>query len=158
MPRSTPDPARVIDAALVRLVQATWAEVLGRNAVGPDEDFFEIGGSSLSVAKAVARLSERLGRDLSPRSLFEAPTPLELAELIAERGNAPADIENGITPFLPDWVVPLQREGAGRPVFVFPAGPEETAALTIEAQVASAVGRSHPFWGFRRHDPALEHA
>ena len=158
MPPPTPDPARAIDAAVVRLVQATWAEVLGRNAVGPDEDFFEIGGSSLSVAKAVALLSERLRMDLAPRSLFEAPTPLELAELIAERGNALADGENGITPFLPDWVVPLQREGAGRPVFVFPAGPEETAALTIEAQVASAVGRSHPFWGFRRHDPALEHA
>jgi hypothetical protein len=158
MPRPTPDPARAIDAALVRLVQDTWAEVLGRNAIGPDEDFFEIGGSSLSVAKATARLSERLGMDLAPRSLFEAPTPLELAEFIAECRNAPVDGGNGITPFLPDWVVPLQREGAGRPVFVFPAGPEETAALTIEAQVASAVGRSHPFWGFLRHDPSLEHA
>jgi hypothetical protein len=158
MPRPTPDPAEAIDATLVGLVQDTWAEVLGRNAVGPEEDFFEIGGSSLSVAKAVARLSERLGMDLAPRSLFEAPTPLELAELIAECRNAAEGVENGITPFLPDWVVPLQREGAGRPVFVFPAGPEETAALTIEAQVASAVGRSHPFWGFRRHDPALEHA
>jgi hypothetical protein len=157
MPRPTPDPARAIDAALVRLVQDTWAEVLGRNAVGPDEDFFEIGGSSLSVAKAVARLSELLGMDLATRSLFEAPTPLELAELIAERRGAPAGAGNGITPFLPDWVVPLQREGAGRPVFVFPAGPEETAALTIEAQVANAVGPSHPFWGFRRHDPALEY-
>jgi acyl carrier protein len=144
---------------LTALVQETWAETLDVFSVGPDDAFFELGGDSLMVATAVARLGERLGIDLPPRALFEAPTPAEMAELIEElhgaRDCAPLA---GITPFVPDWVVPLQREGAGRPVFVFPAGHAEVPSLAREAQVASLAGRDHPFWGFRRDHPHLERA
>src|SRR3954451_20949830 len=68
----------------IALVQATFAHVLNLNAVGPDDDFFELGGNSLIVATAVARLGERLGIDLPMRALFEAPTPIEMAELVTE--------------------------------------------------------------------------
>lgn len=53
-----------------------------------------------------------------------------------------------ITPFFPDWVVPLWPEGSGRPVFFFPSAHSERGSLTIEARVASHVGCGHPFWGF----------
>jgi hypothetical protein len=59
---------------------------------------------------------------------------------------------------VPEWVVPLQREGDARPVFVFPAGPEDLPNLTLDAQIAALVGRRHPFWGFRRDHPHLERA
>jgi hypothetical protein len=55
-------------------------------------------------------------------------------------------------------VIPLQREGRERPVFVFPAGHDEVTALAIEAQVAVHVGRDRPFWGFGRDDPQLDGA
>jgi hypothetical protein len=61
----------------------------------------------------------------------------------------------GITPFFPDWVVPLQSEGTGRPVFVFPSADNEPGALRTEAQVADHVGRDHPFWAFGRDDSQL---
>lgn len=141
------------------LIQEIWAEMLGRGAVGPDGDFFELGGHSIKAVAAVSRLSERLGFDLPMLALFEAPTPIEMAALIAElraaRERRPAD---GISPFFPDWVVPLQREGAGRPVFVFPIAHNEPRALVKDAQVAALVGRGHPFWGLRQEHRDLERA
>ena len=145
----------------IALVQATFAQVLNLDVVGPDDDFFELGGNSLIVAAAVARLGERLGIDLPMRALFEAPTPIEMAELLtqlpSEQERDP-DPSSRITPTLSDWVMPLQGEGSGRPVFVFPAGHGDVPALAYEAQVAVLASRTHPFWGFRREHPQLEEA
>jgi hypothetical protein len=65
---------------------------------------------------------------------------------------------DGITPFVPDWIVPLQAEGTSRPVFVFPSAHTERVALAIEARVAGHVGRDHPFWGFGRDESHLDRA
>jgi hypothetical protein len=130
--------------------------MLHLSTVGPGDDFFEMGGNSLIVAAAVTRLNKRLGIDLPLRALFEAPTPAEMAELIdgirGDQEHAPA---RETAPLIPDWVVPLQREGTNRPVFVFPAGHGGLRALTHEAQVAALVGRDHPFWGLRREHPQI---
>jgi acyl carrier protein len=144
----------------IDLVREIWADILGLEAVGPDDDFFALGGSSLIVVSAVARLAERTGVDLPLRALFEAPTPAEMAELLTELRceRHPESEANGVTPFMAEWVVPLQREGDARPVFVFPAGPDDLRALAIDAHIASLVGRRHPFWGFRRDDVHLERA
>lgn len=56
--------------------------------------------------------------------------------------------EAGTTPLRPEWVVPLQSEGRGRPVFFFPSAHSERGSLMIEARLAQHVGREHPFWGF----------
>ena len=53
-----------------------------------------------------------------------------------------------ISPFVPEWVVLLQSEGTGRPVFVFPSAHSERGSLIIEGRMAAHVGRDHPFWGF----------
>jgi acyl carrier protein len=144
----------------VDLVREVLAEVLTLDRVEPDDDFFELGGHSLIVASAVARLGERLGIDLPPRTMFEAPTPAEIAELIDElraEPHGPHIPSEGIAPFLPDWIVPLQREGFQRPVFVFPAGAGNVWHVTMDSQVATRVGRDHPFWGFQRDDANQDH-
>ncbi len=145
--------------ATIDLVQETWTELLGVPAVGPDDDFFELGGHSLMAASSVALLGERLGLNLPSYALFAAPTPAEMAELIAEVRREPRDAsEGGVTRFFPGWVIPLQPQGSDRPVFVFPAGHNEIAAMGVEARVAVHVGRDHPFWGFGRDDPGLVRA
>lgn len=48
-------------------VHDIWKDVLGDEApetIGPEDDFFEIGGTSLSLVTVVARMSERFGADL----------------------------------------------------------------------------------------------
>ena len=95
------------------------------------------------------------------RALFEAPTPTEMAELIAEhRGELErrSGCQRGESRrSLPDWIVPLQREGTGQPVFVFPAGAGRVWHVTMDGQVATRVGRDHPFWGFQRDDANQDH-
>jgi hypothetical protein len=49
-------------------------------------------------------------------------------------------------------VVPLQTQGRGRPVFVFPGGLGGYWTLVRDAQVATLVGRERPFFGFRRDE------
>ncbi len=56
-----------------------FAEVLGRDQVGADSDFFDLGGHSLLVMRLVSRVRVVFGAHLTVRSVFEATTPRELA-------------------------------------------------------------------------------
>ncbi|WLP92120.1 non-ribosomal peptide synthetase [Gordonia sp. NB41Y] len=61
------------------LVAAIMAEVLGVDAVGADDDFFSIGGSSLSATRVTSALGRELGVRVPTRLLFENPSPALLA-------------------------------------------------------------------------------
>ncbi|MYR08758.1 amino acid adenylation domain-containing protein [Gordonia sp. SID5947] len=75
------------DTAQERTVARVFAEVLGVDDVGATDDFFALGGNSLSATRVVARLAEALELDLAVRDLFEAPTVRALAgRLVAGSG------------------------------------------------------------------------
>ena len=57
-----------------------WAEVLGVERVGVHDDFFTLGGDSISSLKAASRIRTALAVELSPRALFDTPTIASLAE------------------------------------------------------------------------------
>jgi amino acid adenylation domain-containing protein len=64
------------------LVGGIWAEVLGLERVGVEENFFEVGGHSLVATQVMSRVREAFGIEMAVRRLFERPTVRGLAEQI----------------------------------------------------------------------------
>ncbi|WP_224360638.1 non-ribosomal peptide synthetase [Hyalangium versicolor] len=64
---------------LEELLASLLGELLGVSALGRHTDFFEQGGHSLLVARAISRIRKSLGRELPMRALFDFPTPAGLA-------------------------------------------------------------------------------
>jgi amino acid adenylation domain-containing protein len=63
-----------LDSALERALASIWAELLGRESVGRNDDFFAIGGHSLLAVRLAVRIHEVLGAELPVWALFEQPT------------------------------------------------------------------------------------
>ncbi len=59
-----------------------WQEVLGKESVGINDNFFHIGGHSLKAMRILTRIYQQIGKRLELRNIFEAPTIRELAALL----------------------------------------------------------------------------
>jgi amino acid adenylation domain-containing protein len=74
-----------------REIAALWAEVLGREQIGVDENFFDAGGHSLLATRIVSRIRARHAQDFSLRELFAAPTIAALSAVLDSRRQARAE-------------------------------------------------------------------
>ncbi|MFB9905656.1 amino acid adenylation domain-containing protein [Allokutzneria oryzae] len=71
-------PGNPTEQALAEL----WAEVLKLDRVGVHDDFFALGGDSITSLRLVSRVRRAFGVELSPRELFDGPTVAQLAEVV----------------------------------------------------------------------------
>ncbi len=72
------EPANGTQASVATL----WADLVGVDAVGVNDDFFALGGNSLLLMQVSSRLRALFDVTLSMRELFDTPTVAELAERI----------------------------------------------------------------------------
>ncbi|MGH7870299.1 MAG: phosphopantetheine-binding protein, partial [Candidatus Dormibacteraceae bacterium] len=65
-------------------VAGIWCELLRIERIGRDEDFFDLGGNSILVMQAIARLRSGLSMDVPVRAVFEGPSVRLLAARLIE--------------------------------------------------------------------------
>jgi acyl carrier protein len=63
-------PATLVEQILAGI----YAQLLGKDRVGVDESFFDLGGDSLSAMRAIAAINTALDSDLAVATLFDAPS------------------------------------------------------------------------------------
>jgi acyl carrier protein len=78
-------------SALEREIATVLREELGLDRVGREDNFFDLGGHSLTMVRAAARLTEILGRPIAVLDLFRSPSVASLArQLGGEEETLPA--------------------------------------------------------------------
>ncbi|WP_443055883.1 amino acid adenylation domain-containing protein [Streptomyces sp. NBC_00239] len=82
-----------------QLIAAVWADVLGVSEVCADDNFFHLGGDSLTAVRVVGRVFDVFGM-ISPYTIFDAPTLAEFAAAVtaaSDREERPALKRTGAT-------------------------------------------------------------
>ena len=109
---------RAPDTETERVLAAIWAELLGVDRVGVDDNFFVLGGDSILSIQVVSR-ARAAGLALTPRDLFRRPTVAALAAAAGTAasvaGTEPVSGEVGLTP-IQHWFLEPQPT-SGRSVF-----------------------------------------
>ncbi|MEU8844370.1 phosphopantetheine-binding protein [Streptomyces roseus] len=83
-----------------------WASVLDAPRIGRHDDFFALGGHSLSATRVAARLRQSLGLDLPLHTLFEQRTVAALAIAVETVLLAELEAEPAPFPATADAAVP----------------------------------------------------
>jgi amino acid adenylation domain-containing protein/non-ribosomal peptide synthase protein (TIGR01720 family) len=78
-PSPSPSPARPSQTPVEDVIVGLFATVLGRPEIGADDNFFAVGGDSITAIRLVSRVRNMVSADLSAQDLFDAPTPAMLA-------------------------------------------------------------------------------
>ncbi|MFD7065176.1 amino acid adenylation domain-containing protein [Streptomyces sp. NPDC059906] len=92
-----------------RELTGIWAEVLGLETVGPDDNFFDIGGDSITSIQVVVRAREA-GIEFDPKDLFTHQTVrsvLAVASAVTESGAEGDSSRLALTGKVP--LAPIQR-------------------------------------------------
>ncbi|MDO9023316.1 non-ribosomal peptide synthetase [Zwartia sp.] len=112
-----------------------FAILTGAERVGVRDNFFALGGHSLLAMRLVSKVREACQVELPMRTLFEHPTPEQLAKFI----------ETGHTrPYTP--LVPLRKSGSQPVLFcVHPAG----GSASVYGNLANALGADQPVWALQ---------
>ncbi|HKY94541.1 MAG TPA: thioesterase domain-containing protein, partial [Kiloniellales bacterium] len=120
-------------------IAALWARMLGRKAVDPGADFFELGGDSLLAVEMRLSLERLIGREVPESLLFDASTARQLAVALVR------EVFDGER-----MLLPLRRDGHKQPLFFFD-GDLEGGGYYMR-RIAALLDPDRPLWLLRPFD------
>ncbi len=132
IPDDIEDRAPLRPATRVELgVAAAVSTVLGTShPIGPDDDFFALGGDSLAALELVHHLEGRYRRPLPLSRFFACPTVAGIAAVLQAGASSPARA-------LPPTLVELRTGRSGRNLFLVPGGHGGMAEMALYARSLS---------------------
>ncbi len=72
--KETGEEQKVSTESTRALIAQVWVEILQRENIGPNENFFDLGGDSLKALEVISRLHALLNVELPLIAFFEDPT------------------------------------------------------------------------------------
>ena len=137
-------PTGVVEQMIARI----WCEVLGLEKVSAYDNFFDLGGHSLTATRLIARLRSAFSIDLPLRSIFQDPTIAGFA------GRIRCDASTNTYSYAgqnQQWtcLVPAQPRGSRIPLFLVAGyqGPDDT--LLVLSRIIPHLGPDQPVYGFK---------
>lgn len=133
------------------VIAAAWRRALRLDRVSVDDNYFDLGGTSLIAVGLFATLRKEFGRGANPTLLFEAPTVADLAKNLDQSGTASHG--NGFTSLRP-----IRADGGKRPLFCIHGG---AGSILFYYPLARALGPDQPVYAIQSqglHDNARPHA
>ncbi len=144
-------------AATERVLAQLWTAALGVTSVGLHEDFFELGGNSISAVQMLFQVHRLFGIALPMNALYESPTIDALAEKLAWRlgpgATAPAvavrrDREEDMTPTERRLAAIWEEELGVHPVGIddnfFDLGGELRPVARLFERIRAVFGKNLP--------------
>jgi len=112
-----------------------WAEIIGIEIIGVQDNFYDLGGHSLLAIQIVAKIDEVLGKSIPISAFFQSPTVEGLANIIQI---------NDLTPN-PTYLTPIQTGGEKPPLFCVPAAASTAMRFKL---LSKHLGQNQPLFGF----------
>ncbi|HHF7348889.1 TPA: amino acid adenylation domain-containing protein [Legionella feeleii] len=67
---------------LEKILAEIWSEELGIKPIGIHDDFFDLGGHSLSAARIITTINHALGKEISLQNFYQKPTIAAVASML----------------------------------------------------------------------------
>ncbi|MFJ8912672.1 amino acid adenylation domain-containing protein [Amycolatopsis sp. NPDC102389] len=120
------------------VVAEVWRTCLDVGEIGPDSDFFALGGRSLAATRVVGSLRERAARRITVRTLFDHPV---LADFTAQLGGLRAEPAGPVEELVAVvWAQALGHDRVGALDDFSALGGDPAKAAQVADRLAAALG------------------